>query len=408
MTRKSAGIIRAFPPEAGSEKDSPELPVCIHCVAVGRFERNLMTRFISELAGTLVPYVPGEQPKDKKYVKLNTNENPYPPSPAVLRAIRKETENLRLYPDPDADAAREAAAAYYNESLSLDGDAALDRGNFFIGNGSDEILAFIYPTFFKGKKLAFPDITYSFYPVYAALFEVDCEIFPLKEDFSMDLETLMPLPEDVAGLLLCNPNAPTGRALELAEIRRILEANRERLIVVDEAYVDFGAETAAGLVNEYDNLLITQTLSKSRQLAGIRSGLAIGCHELIQALDTVKNSFNSYTADRLAIAATVAAFEDRDYFHSTRNTIIETRDHVTAELRRMDFDVIESSANFIFVKPPAMIRAEQLFTELRNRGVLVRYFNKPRISDRLRVTIGTPEQMKTFLATVREILEECS
>lgn len=367
-----------------------------------------MTRFISELAGTLVPYVPGEQPKDKKYVKLNTNENPCPPSQAVLRAIRKETENLRLYPDPNADAAREAAAVYYNDTLSLSGDAALDRGNFFIGNGSDEILAFIYPTFFKGRELAFPDITYSFYPVYASLFEVECRILPLKEDFSLDLEAMMPLSEGTAGLLLCNPNAPTGKAVGLEVIRSILEANRDRLIVVDEAYVDFGAETVVGLVNEYDNLLVTQTLSKSRQLAGIRSGLAIGCHELIRALDTVKNSFNSYTADRLAIAATVAAFEDRNYFNSTRNAIIQTRDRVTEELRRMDFDVIESSANFIFVKPPAKIEAGELFTELRNRGVLVRYFNKPRISDRLRVTIGTPEQMDIFLATVREVLNEKS
>ncbi len=367
-----------------------------------------MTRFISELAGTLVPYVPGEQPKDKKYVKLNTNENPCPPSQAVLRAIQKETENLRLYPDPNADAAREAAAVYYNDTLSLSGDAALDRGNFFIGNGSDEILAFIYPTFFKGRELAFPDITYSFYPVYASLFEVDCRILPLKEDFSLDLEAMMPLSEGTAGLLLCNPNAPTGKAVGLEVIRSILEANRDRLIVVDEAYVDFGAETVVGLVNEYDNLMVTQTLSKSRQLAGIRSGLAIGCHELIQALDTVKNSFNSYTADRLAIAATVAAFEDRAYFDSTRNAIIQTRETVTEELRRLDFDVIESSANFIFVKPPAKIEARELFTELRNRGVLVRYFSKPRISDRLRVTIGTPEQMDIFLATVREVLNEKS
>ncbi len=365
-----------------------------------------MTRFISELAGTLVPYVPGEQPKDKKYVKLNTNENPYPPSPAVLRAIQNEMENLRLYPDPDADVAREAAAAYFNETLSLSGDTSLDRGNFFIGNGSDEILAFIYPTFFKGKKLAFPDITYSFYPVYAALFEVECAVQPLKDDFSIDLNMMTPLPEDVAGLMLCNPNAPTGRALGLEEIRHILETNRDRLIVVDEAYVDFGAETAAGLVNKYDNLLVTQTLSKSRQLAGIRSGLAIGCHDLIQALDTVKNSFNSYTADRLAIAATVAAFKDRAYFDDTRNAIIRTREQVTEELREMEFDVIESSSNFIFVRPPALIDAGVLFTELRNRGVLVRYFNKPRISDRLRVTIGTPEQMEIFVSTVRQILAE--
>ena len=363
-----------------------------------------MTRFISELAGSLVPYVPGEQPKDKKYVKLNTNESPYPPSSSVLMAIQREAENLRLYPDPDADAARNVIAQYYNETLDLNDDRTLDKNNVFIGNGSDEILAFIYPTFFTGKKLAFPDITYSFYPVYASLFDVECQIFPLREDFTIDLEALTPLPEEAAGLLLCNPNAPTGKAVSLEEIRKILETNQDRLIVVDEAYVDFGAETAVGLVNKYDNLLITQTLSKSRQLAGIRSGRAIGCHELIQALDTVKNSFNSYTADRLAIAATVAAFKDKEYFDTTRNAIIETRKYVEEELKGLGFDVIESSSNFLFVKPPELIEASQLFQELRNRGVLVRYFNKPRINDRLRVTIGTPEQMNIFLSTVRDIL----
>ena len=363
-----------------------------------------MTRFISELAGTLVPYVPGEQPKDKKYIKLNTNENPYPPSPAVLEAIRREADNLRLYPDPDADAARNAVAEYYNNTLGLSGDAVLDKTNLFIGNGSDEILALICPTFFKGRRIAFPDITYSFYPVFADLFEVPYHILPLAEDYSLDLTRMLPLPADVAGMILCNPNAPTGKALALEDVRKVLEANRDKLIVVDEAYVDFGAETAAGLVNGYDNLLVVQTLSKSRQLAGIRAGLAIGCRELIQALDTVKNTFNSYTADRLAIAAAVAAFEDTEYFDFTRKKIMETRGQVTKQLREMGFDVLDSGANFVFAKPPAPFKAEELFQELRNRGVLVRYFKKPRIDDRLRVTIGTSEEMEIFIRTVREIL----
>lgn len=350
-----------------------------------------------------MPYVPGEQPKDKKYIKLNTNENPYPPSPAVLEAIRKESVNLRLYPDPDADAARLAAAEYYNRVLGLEGETLLDKRNLFIGNGSDEILALICPSFFTGKKIAFPDITYTFYPVFASLFEIPYHILPLKEDFSMDLDALMPLPEDVSGMLLCNPNAPTGKALDLATVQEILKANPDRLIIVDEAYIDFGGETAAGLANVYDNLLVVQTLSKSRQLAGIRSGLAIGCRELIQVLDTVKNTFNSYTADRLAIAAATAAFEDAEYFDETRKKIIETREQVTEELREMDFDVIESSSNFIFIKPPAPAQARELFTELRNRGVLVRYFDKPRIDDRLRVTIGTPEEMAVFIRTLKEI-----
>ena len=381
------------------------LPVfCSGARPVSAPERNSMTRFISDLAESLVPYVPGEQPKDKKYVKLNTNENPYPPSPAVLEAIRKESENLRLYPDPDADAARLAAAEYYNRVLGLEGEALLDKRNFFIGNGSDEILALICPSFFTGKKIAFPDITYTFYPVFASLFQIPYHILPLKEDFSMDLDAMKPLPGDVSGMLLCNPNAPTGKALGLEMVKEVLEANRDRLIVVDEAYIDFGGETAAGLVNLYDNLLVVQTLSKSRQLAGIRSGLAIGCRELIGVLDTVKNTFNSYTADRLAIAAAVAAFEDTAYFDETRKKIMETRESVTEELRKMEFDVVESSSNFIFARPPAPLAAKALFMELRNRGVLVRYFDKPRIDDRLRVTIGTPGEMKIFIQTLKEII----
>lgn len=363
-----------------------------------------MTRFISNLAGSLVPYVPGEQPKDKKYVKLNTNENPYPPSPAVIEAITRETENLRLYPDPDADAAREAAADYYNQALNLQGEAALDKRNIFIGNGSDEILALLCPTFFTDRKIAFPDITYTFYPVITSLFQVPICILPLKDDFSLDEEAMLPLPEEAAGMILCNPNAPTGKAVGLDVIRKVLEANPDKLIIVDEAYVDFGAETAVSLINEYDNVLVVQTLSKSRQLAGIRSGMAIACHELIQALDTVKNTFNSYTADRLAIAACKAAFEDTAYFDETRKKIMETREETTAKLKEMGFDVIDSSSNFLFVEPPASIRAETLFQELRSKGVLVRYFNKPKIDNRLRVTIGTPEEMDFFFEKVTEIL----
>lgn len=363
-----------------------------------------MTHFLSSLAAGLEPYVPGEQPKDKKYIKLNTNENPYPPSENVIRAIAEEAASLRLYPDPDATAVRTAAAEYYNETLKLAGEERLTEDNIFVGNGSDEVLAFLFPSFFKGKKIAFADITYSFYPVYAALFEVPYELLPLKEDFSMDVERCCGgLYKDTGGLLICNPNAPTGLALPLSEIERIVVSNPERLVVVDEAYVDFGGETAASLVNRYDNLLVTQTLSKSRQLAGMRVGLAIASQPLIAGLNAVKNSFNSYTADRLAIAAAAAAFRDREYFENTRRKIIETRRRATESLRELGFDVLPSAANFVFAEPSGVSAAE-LFARLREEGVLVRYFPKPRIDRRLRISIGTDEEMDALLDAVRRIL----
>lgn len=360
--------------------------------------------FLSKLAQGLEPYVPGEQPKDKKYIKLNTNENPYPPSEKVLSAIKEEAANLRLYPDPDASAVRTAAAQYYNRALSLTGEDVLTEDNFFVGNGSDEVLALLFPAFFKGKKIAFADITYSFYPVYCSLFEVGYELLPLQEDFSFDLEQYCGgLKDDIEGLLVCNPNAPTGRVLPLKEVERILSSNAERLVVVDEAYIDFGGETAVGIVNRYPNLLVTQTLSKSRQLAGMRVGLAIASKPLIDGLNAVKNSFNSYTADRLAIAAAKASFEDTAYFDSTRAQIMATRQRATEELEALGFDVIPSASNFIFAKPAGM-KAADLFQALREKGVLVRYFNKPRIDDRLRISIGTEEEMDQLIAAVKKIL----
>lgn len=366
-----------------------------------------MTKFSSRLAASLVPYVPGEQPKDKKYIKLNTNENPYPPSPKVKAAIESELENLRLYPDPDADKPREAAAEYFNKALGLTGEDALTKKNIFMGNGSDEILALLCPAFFSGSKVAFPDITYTFYPVIASLFEVPCVNIPLRDDFTLDQDAVKNLPDDVAGMFLCNPNAPTGAAISLDEIKAILEADADKLIVVDEAYVDFGAETAVGLVNKYDNLLVVQTLSKSRQLAGIRCGLAIANEELIGVLDTVKNTFNSYTLDRLGNAAACAAFADVEYFDETRKKIADTRDKVSAQLSELGWDVIPSKSNFIFAQPPAgSATAEEFFHELRGKGILVRYFAKPRINNRLRITIGTPEDMETFVGAVKEIMAE--
>lgn len=375
-----------------------------------------MSKFLSKLALSLDPYVPGEQPKDKKYVKLNTNENPYPPSQKVIDAISAASADLRLYPDPDATEVREAIAKYYNDSLDLQGDDVIDADNVFIGNGSDEVLAFVFPTFFKGKKIAFADITYSFYPVYCALFEIPYKLLPLTDDFALDVAAYTGggadvaaageagvIDADIEGILLCNPNAPTGRALSLDEVEAILKANSGRLVLVDEAYVDFGGETAVGLINRYENLLICQTLSKSRQLAGMRVGAAIACKDVIAGLNSVKNSFNSYTADRLGIAAAKAAFEDVAYFDETRNMIMATRERTVKELEAMGFDVIPSKSNFVFAKPADMPAAE-LFKKLRDDGILVRYFSKPRIDDRLRISIGTDEEMDAMLASVRKIL----
>jgi len=375
-----------------------------------------MSKYLSDLAKSLDPYVPGEQPKDKKYVKLNTNENPYPPSQKVLDAIATASADLRLYPDPDATAVREAIAKYYNDSLKLQGGDVLDSDNVFIGNGSDEVLAFVFPTFFKGKKIAFADITYSFYPVYCALFEIPYKLLPLTDDFAIDMAAYTGggadvaaageagvIDADIEGLLLCNPNAPTGRALSLAEVEAILAANSDKLVLVDEAYVDFGGETAVGLVNRYENLLVCQTLSKSRQLAGMRVGAAIACKDVIAGLNSVKNSFNSYTADRLGIAAAKAAFEDVEYFDKTRNQIMATRERAVEELQSLGFDVIPSKANFVFAKPSDMPAAE-LFKKLRDDGILVRYFSKPRIDDRLRISIGTDEEMDAMIASAKKIL----
>lgn len=383
-----------------------------------------MTKFMSELAASLEPYVPGEQPKDRKYIKLNTNENPYPPSQKVTAAIASAAADLRLYPDPDASAVREAAARYYCSALKLEGADIVDADNIFVGNGSDEVLAFIFPTFFKGKKIAFADITYSFYPVYSQLFEVPFEKLLLNEDFSIDLEQYTKdVPGgkfgDIGGVLLCNPNAPTGRALPLSDVEEIAAANSDRIVIVDEAYVDFGAESAVSLVNRYENLLVTQTLSKSRQLAGMRVGIAVGCKDLIAALNAVKNSFNSYTADRLGIAAATAAFDDVEYFDKTRSAIMATRERVTAQLEEIGFDVIPSGANFIFAEPPTFEHladegapaadetdAGAMFRMLRSEGILVRYFNKPRINDRLRITIGTDAEMDELVKAVKKILKK--
>ncbi|HTG70424.1 MAG TPA: histidinol-phosphate transaminase [Candidatus Udaeobacter sp.] len=353
-----------------------------------------MSKFWSPLTASLVPYVPGEQPKDKTYIKLNTNENPYPPSPKVTDAIKGAANaDLRLYPDPTCDVLVQAAANYYG----------LPAEQVFVGNGSDEILAFAFAAFFDpAKKLLFPDITYSFYKVYAKLYGLQTELIPLDEQFNVQVEAYH---SDNGGIIIPNPNAPTAQLLPLEDIRTLLESNPNQAVIIDEAYIDFGGQSAVELITDYPNLLVVQTLSKSRSLAGLRVGFAFGSKELIEGLNRIKNSFNSYTLDRLALAGAVASFEDDAYFRETTAKVIATRERVTEQLLAIGFKVTDSKANFVFISHKA-IAAKDIFQQLRDKGVLVRYFDQPRINEYLRVSIGTDEEMDAFIQAVQEIVGE--
>jgi len=351
-----------------------------------------MSKYWSKLALSLQPYIPGEQPSDKKYIKLNTNENPYPPSPSVLNAIREAAENLKLYPNPNADELRDVVAAYYG----------LQKEQVFAGNGSDEILAFCFMAFFDPERVVFfPDITYSFYPVYARIFRINYEKIPLNEDFTLPLEKFF---RENGGIIFPNPNAPTGNYLTPEQVEKILLNNPNSIVIVDEAYIDFGGESAVQFIGAYPNLLVVQTLSKSRSLAGLRVGLAMGQEGLIKALEAVKGSINSYTLDRLALSGAAAAFRDKAYFELTRRKVIATRERVSSRLQALGFKVIPSLANFVFISHPA-VNAGVLFLALKERGVLTRYFNQPRIENFLRVSIGSDEEMDIFLNNISEILQ---
>lgn len=349
-------------------------------------------RYWSSRIRALEPYVPGEQPKDRVFIKLNTNENPYPPSPRVLEAARRAADgSLRLYPDPEACALRAALAELYG----------LRPEQVFCGNGSDEVLGLCFYAFFSpGKKVVFPDITYSFYPVYARLFGLDFEEIPLNGDFTLPVEKFL---GGNGGAVVCNPNAPTGRAQPLENIRRIAQANPDAVVLVDEAYVDFGAESAVPLIDEYPNLAVVGTMSKSRSLAGMRLGWALGSADLIAGVNCVKNSFNSYPLDRVALAAGQAAAEDREYFEETRHKIMATRERAAARLRELGFAVHDSSANFLFAAHPDC-PGKDLQQGLRDRGVLVRRFDRPRIENYLRISIGTDEEMEALCRACEEIL----
>lgn len=348
-----------------------------------------MSQFWSPFVRTLTPYVPGEQPKISGLIKLNTNENPYPPSPAVTAALQAiPADMLRLYPDPEASALKQTLATYHG----------LQPNEVFTGNGSDEVLGFVFMALFKhSAPLLFPDITYSFYPVYCKLFDIDYVEVPLND--AMEIDTADYENRECGGIIFPNPNAPTGIALSLATIEALLIKQPNVVLAIDEAYVEFGAETAIPLIRRYPNLLVIRTFSKSRSLAGLRVGFALGHPTLIEALERVKNSFNSYTLDRMAQVGAIASYGDEPYFRKTCKAIIDSREQVTQALQKLGFAVLPSTANFIFVRHPSL-PAVQLAAGLRERAIIVRHFNHPRINQYLRISIGNPDECATLIRTL--------
>jgi histidinol-phosphate aminotransferase len=353
-----------------------------------------LSRYWSDIVHRLTPYVPGEQPALAHPVKLNTNENPYPPSPRVLDAIHHElgatADALRRYPDPSARKLRETVAAYHG----------IRAEQVFAGNGSDEVLALTFQALLKhDKPLLFPDITYSFYPTYAKLFEVEYRTVPLDDSFAINVDDYA-VPN--GGILFPNPNAPTGRPLPLAEIERLVASQRDSVVVIDEAYVDFGAESAIALIDRYPNLLVVQTASKSRSLAGMRVGFAFGDPTLIDALNRVKDSFNSYPLDRLAQAAATAAYEDDAWFRECCAKVIASREWLAAELTALGFEVVPSAANLLFARHEGY-DAATLAARLREKEIFVRHFNAPRIDQHLRISVGTDAECEILLDALRGI-----
>ena len=331
----------------------------------------------------VTPYTPGEQPRETDVIKLNTNENPYPPSPKVMEALQ-HVHKLRMYPDPAVTDLVEAIAKY----------KGLDKEQVFVGVGSDDVLAMCFMTYFNSENpILFPDVTYSFYDVWADLFQIPYEVQPLKDDFTIDLNDYK---KPNGGIIFPNPNAPTGLFMPLDQVEEIIKANPDVIVIVDEAYVDFGGNSAQALLNQYENLIIVQTFSKSRSMAGMRIGYAMGSKELIKALNDVKYSFNSYTMNEPSILAGVASIEDNEYFKKTCNDIIETREWFKSEMKRLGFSFPDSKANFLFAKHEK-VSAKDIFEAAKKEHIYVRYFKKPRIDNYLRITIGTREEMEQFL-----------
>jgi len=346
---------------------------------------------LSDKANKIVPYVPGEQPKEGNFIKLNTNENPYSPSENVKNAIKNiNYDLLRLYPDPESSELREEYAKMFS----------LKSENIFVGNGSDEVLATAFQTFFMDKDdVLIPDITYSFYPVYCDLYDVNAKIIPLKEDYKIDINDYL---IENNGIVIANPNAPTGISLKKEEIEKILKNNPRSVVLIDEAYMDFGEESVVSFVNEYENLLVTRTLSKSYSLAGLRIGFAIGNKNLIEGMNRIKNSFNSYPIDRIAQIAAIEAIKDIEYFNKTKDMIIATRERILSELKKLGFIVLDSKTNFLFIRHKEKV-AEEIFKILKENKILVRYFKKPRLDNWLRVTIGTDKEMDEFIRVLKNI-----
>ena len=352
-----------------------------------------MSRFFSEKLSALEPYTPGEQPRDMQYIKLNTNESPYPPSPKVISVIESgEASKLNLYSDPTCHALHEAIAAHYG----------ITADRVIASNGSDEVLAFAFDAFGNGKSLVFPDVTYGFYPVFANLFGIPYTTVPLDDTFTIRVEDYQDIDSTV---VIANPNAQTGTYLPLSKIEELVRQNRDRVVIVDEAYIDFGGETAISLTDCYDNLLVVQTFSKSRNLAGARVGFAVGCADLIADLNRVKYSFNPYNVNRLSMAAAIEAMQDEAYFTECTRKVAETRSFTADALTKLGFTYPASMSNFLLAHTDRM-SGRELYLRLKAKGVLVRHLSDARIADSIRITIGTRKQMETMLQKIQEILED--
>ncbi len=351
-----------------------------------------MSREWTKNLRNIEPYVPGEQSKDKDIVKINANENPYPPSPKAIEALKSfDTNKLRFYPSANSTKLKEAIAKYYK----------VDVSNVFVGNGSDDVLAVAFQSFFNSDKpIAYPDLTYSFYPVWCSLFGIEYKNYPVGDDFRINPEDYK---EENGGVVIPNPNAPTSLGEGLDFVKKILDYNQDSVVIIDEAYVDFGGTSSVPLINKYENLLVTGTFSKSRSLAGLRIGFAIGSKALIDVMEAVKNSYNSYTVDSLSIEMGAASIEDDEYFKSTCQKVIKTRERVTFELEKLGFDVLDSQTNFIFATHNEH-NMKSLFEYLKTQKVFIRYFSLPRIENYVRITIGTNEEMDIFLKKTKEFI----
>lgn len=352
-----------------------------------------MSRFFSKKYASLTPYTPGEQPKGQTFIKLNTNESPFSPTENTIRMAREEAEKLELYSDPECTELVNIASSCYG----------IDKDEIIFTNGSDEVLNFAFMAFCDEEHpAAFPDITYGFYPVFAELNHIPYEEIPLKEDFTLNVKDYLGIRKTI---FIANPNAPTGIFLNTSEIRRILEANPENVVVIDEAYVDFGGESCVPLIHEYPNLLVVQTFSKSRSMAGARLGMGIGCRELVRDLNTIKYATNPYNVNRMSMASGIGALKDDAIIRRQCRQIIENRRYTENALKDLGFEMTDSSANFIFVRSDR-IKGEDLYLKLRQKGILVRHFSLERIKDYNRITIGSKEQMEILVKKIREILEE--